>query len=333
MNNYGFNFLWMFSRNNKEKPEKVNKKELDMLKEMGFNYVRIPTDYRFWIHDHEYFYPDESILEYIDSYLEACKKRELHMCLNIHRAPGYCINRNDLEIHNLWEDEIAQEAFAFQWETFAERYKDVSNKYLSFDLVNEPAQIGEYGMTRDKHEKVIRKTFNAIKSIDSERVIQIDGLGGGNIPMPELADLDVIQCARGYQPMALSHYKADWWDGYKGLSEPEYPGLEWNNKVWNKETIRKFYQPWLELEKKGVKVFIGEFGCFNKTPNDVALCWFEDLLSLFKEFGWGYSLWNFKGPFGIFNHGRPETEYEKWEEGYKLDRKLLDLLKKYRIKD
>ncbi len=74
MQNYGFNFLWMFSKRGKnDKPELPDKKDLDIVKEMGFNFVRIPTDYRFWIKDREYFNPDEEILEYIDSYLEACR--------------------------------------------------------------------------------------------------------------------------------------------------------------------------------------------------------------------------------------------------------------------
>lgn len=337
MKKYGFNFLWMFSKNKKnKKPQPPNEKELDLVKKMGFNFVRVPTDYRFWIKDDNYFDPDEKILEYIDSYLEACHKRDLHLNLNIHRAPGYCINRNDLETHNLWQDKIAQKAFIYQWETFSERYKDISSDRLSFDLLNEPPGIGQYGMTRDIHEKIMRKTVKAIRAIDPDREIYIDGLGGGNIAMPELADLDVIQCARGYQPMALTHYKAGWWNGGEDLPEPEYPGMKWHNKTWNKATLHEFYKPWRELEEQGVDVFIGEFGCYNKTDNQTALRWFAELLDLYEQYGWGYALWNFRGPFGIFNHGRPGTEYETEglyipEENYKLDRELLRLLQQHRL--
>ena len=80
------------------------------------------------------------------------------------------------------------------------------------------------------------------------------------------------------------------------------------------------------MEKQGVNVHIGEFGCYNKLPNDLALRWFGDLLSVFHEFGWGYSLWNFKGSFGICEHGRPGTRYADCK-GFKIDSELLDLLK------
>jgi endoglucanase len=328
---YGFNFLWMFSWHGKG-PEAANERELDFVAEHGFNFVRIPTDYRFWTKDFDYFHPNEKVFETIDSYLKACSGRGLHMCLNLHRAPGYCINRNDIERDNLWTDAIAQDAFIFLWKTFAERYKGIPNSLLSFDLVNEPPNPGQYHMTRQNHADLVRRTVKAIREVDPGREIVIDGLGGGNLAMPELADLDVIQSGRGYQPMAVSHYEAGWWDGHAGLSEPQYPGLEWNGIVWDKEALRENYRPWRELRQMGVKVHIGEFGCFNKTPNDVALRWFEDLLGLYKEYGWGYSLWNFKGAFGIVEHGRPGTEYEDYK-GFKVDRKLMDLLLENRVED
>lgn len=332
MHRYGFNFLWMYTWREGKKPQEPDLKALDFLAETGFNFVRIPTDYRFWIKNFEYTKPDESVFEYFDSYLEECTKRNIHMCLNIHRGPGYCINANFLERDNLWLDKIAQDGFVFQWETLAKRYKGIPSSNLSFDLINEPAGIGDYGLTRENHASLIRRTVKAIRDIDPGREIEIDGLGGGNLAMPELSDLDVIQSGRGYQPGALTHYKAEWWSGHKGLSEPYYPNLDWNGVVWNKQTIKEFYKPWRDLEKQNVKVHIGEFGCYNKTPNDVAIRWFRDLLSLYKEFHWGYSLWNFEGDFGIVEHGRPGAKYEKFK-GYNVDRELLDLLLENMIKE
>nr|AGA35556.1 Man5B [Caldanaerobius polysaccharolyticus]3W0K_A Chain A, Bifunctional endomannanase/endoglucanase [Caldanaerobius polysaccharolyticus]3W0K_B Chain B, Bifunctional endomannanase/endoglucanase [Caldanaerobius polysaccharolyticus] len=330
MKKYGFNFQWMYVWEEGREPEPPDKKALDFLAETGFNFVRIPVDYRFWTRNFDYFNPDKKVFEYIDLYLRECSARNIHMCLNLHRAPGYCINRNDIERDNLWLDKRAQDGFVYQWELFAKRYKGVSSKFLSFDLVNEPPNIGQYGLTRENHASLIIRTVEAIRKIDPDREIVIDGLGGGNIAMPELAHLGVVHSGRGYQPMALTHYQASWWDGHKGLPEPYYPDLLWQGKVWNKDTLREYYKPWRDLQQKGVNVHIGEFGCFNKTSNDVAIRWFEDVLSLYKEFEWGYSLWNFKGPFGIVEHGRPGAKYEYYR-GFKVDRELLDLLVENRV--
>lgn len=329
MTRYGFNFQWMYHYEPGLKPELPDERALDFMADHGFNFVRIPTSYWFWTRDFDYFNPDEQVFEYLDLYLKACQQRGFQMSLNLHRAPGYCINGNDLERHNLWQDAIAQDAFVSNWENFARRYKGIPSEQLSFDLVNEPPDIGQYGMTRDIHATLIRRTVGAIRAIDPAREIVIDGLGGGHIAMPELADLGVIHSGRGYQPMSVSHYGAGWWSGHVGLPEPQYPG-EYDGRFWNLETLRQFYQPWRDVEAMGARVHIGEFGCYNKTPNPVALRWFGDLFALYKEFGWGYGMWNFAGAFGIAEHGRPGTVYEAFY-GYQIDRDLLDLMLHSRV--
>ena len=332
MRYYGFNFLWMFIYEGQPAPG-PDERALDFVAKFGFNFVRLPTDYHFWTREFDYFHPDEAVWERMDEYLEACRLRGLHLCLNFHRAPGYCINRNDLERHNLWQDEVAQDAFVFLWEAFALRYQDIPAEALSFDLLNEPPGIGQYGLSRDNHAALARRTVAAIRSISPQRSILIDGLAAGNLAMPELADLDVIHAGRGYQPMAISHYQADWWSDYRSASEvPTYPNLYWNGITWNKEALRLFYQSWREVQASGRTIHIGEFGCYDNTPNEVALAWFADLLSLYREFGWGYSLCEFAGPFGIVEHGRPGTVYET-VDGYRLDRRLLDLLLENRVSE
>lgn len=324
MPKYGFNFQWMYSRP-QDGPLPPDTRALDFMVENGFNFVRIPLSYWYWTTDFDYFNPDERILEHIDGYLSACHSRGLHVSLNLHRAPGYCINGNSLERHNLWQDQVAQDGFVFLWSHFAERYQHLSSDLLSFDLLNEPPAIGHYGMTRDLHATLIRRTVAEIRKISPEREIVINGLDGGNLAMPELADLKVIQSGRGYQPMAVSHFEASWFQGSSGLPPPIYPQTDWDGKTWNLETLREFYAPWRALEDKSIQVHIGEFGCYNKTPNDVALRWFKDLFQVFREMGWGYALWEFSGEFGIAEHGRPGTVYQDFQ-GYRIDRELLELM-------
>lgn len=324
MPRYGFNFQWMYGSPG-DGPLPPDERALDFMVENGFDFVRIPLNYGYWTRDFDYLNPDARVLEHIDGYLKACHARGLHVSLNLHRAPGYCINGNSLERHNLWHDKVAQEGFIFLWTHFAERYQHLSSAQLSFDLLNEPPALGQYGMTREVHAALIRRVVAAIRTVSPEREIVIDGLDGGNLAMPELADLEVIQSGRGYQPMAVSHFEASWYEGSPGLPPPQYPGTVWNGQNWTLETLRKFYAPWRDLERKGVRVHIGEFGCYNKTPNDVALRWFRDLFQVFRELGWGYALWEFSGPFGIAAHGRPGTVYQDFQ-GYAVDRDLLELM-------
>ena len=99
---------------------------------------------------------------------------------------------------------------------------------------------------------------------------------------------------------------------------------------WGPADLRAFYEPWRDVERSGARIHIGEFGCYNQTPNADALRWFGDLFGLFREFGWGYAMWNFEGPFGIVGHGRAGARFEE-RHGYAVDVDLLDLMLTSRV--
>ena len=328
MKNYGFNMLCMFGANS-VKP-KIDDAELDFIAEHGFNYIRLPLDYRAWIKNFDYANPDERGLEIVDGYIAQCLERGLHACVNFHRAPGYCINRPDLERDNLWTDEIAQDGFVRNWEIFATRYKDIPPEKLSFNLVNEPWwEDGKLGFTRERHAAIMRRAIAAIRAISPDRDIVLDGINGGNTEMPELADTGAIQSVRGYTPFNVTHYKAGWISHITDWPEPAYPA-EYDGVSWNRDALAHYYRNWRALEKSGVRVMVGEFGCYDKTPNDVALRWFRDLLSVYREFGWGFVMWNFNGPFGIVNHNRPGAKYTTMN-GLNVDAEMLALMKENRV--
>lgn len=328
---YGFNVLWFFSagwKNLNIHPSKIKieEKDLDFMADMGCNFVRLPTDYRFFIHDFKYDEYDEAMLEVLDKAIDAIVSRGLHCSLNVHRGPGYCINGNELERDNLWTDLIAQDAFTNLWKMFAERYKNYNSEQLSFDLLNEPPSPGQYGLTRDNHKAIMSRVVNAIRKVSPDRTIICDGLCGGHVATPELSDLNVVMSGRGYQPFHLTHWHAEWnaKDGSMDWEYPLWPGIEYENKKWDKKALLDFYKPWKEMADNGCKVHIGECGCYNKVRNDTALAWYKDFFSVLNELNFGFALWNFRGPFGIAEHGREGTKWEV-KQGIKFDRELYEL--------
>lgn len=66
----------------------------------------------------------------------------------------------------------------------------------------------------------------------------------------------------------------------------------------------------------------------NCTPHEVTLSWLEDNLDIWKKAGWGWGMWNSRGPFGILDSNRKDVKYENFR-GHKLDRKMLRLLQQY----
>jgi endoglucanase len=87
-------------------------------------------------------------------------------------------------------------------------------------------------------------------------------------------------------------------------------------------------EPWKEAESHGIGIMVGEWGVFNKTPHDVVLRWAEDCLRNWRDAGWGWAMWNFRGAIGILDSDRADVHYEDFE-GHKLDREFLNLLQRY----
>lgn len=316
----GFNLLEKFISRREGNPP-FRESDFEIMQDWGFDFARLPLSYHCWSEPdpERWLKMDEAQLAHIDQALQLGRKHHVHINLNLHRAPGYCVNPPK-EPLDLWKDRAALDACAHHWAAFARRYKGAPNRELSFDLLNEPADI-----PAETYVRVVKHLVAAIRAVDSQRLIIADGLRWGRDPVEELAGLGIAQSTRGYDPMRVSHHKANWVNGSDKWPEPAWP-LKEGDKEWNRERLRRErIAPWQALEKRGVGVHVGEWGAHNRTPHKVVLAWMRDQLELWKEAGWGWALWNLRGSFGVLDSGRADVAYEDFR-GHKLDREMLKLL-------
>ncbi|HYH55071.1 MAG TPA: cellulase family glycosylhydrolase, partial [Anseongella sp.] len=145
----GFNLLDFFSPDPARARRSTPEDHFKWMSEWGFDFVRIPMAYPFYldfdrskpINAEQVYHIDGKAVEKIDKLVALAHKYGMHASLNLHRAPGYCINAGFEEPFHLWTDQEALDAFCFHWEMWAGRYKNVSREKISFDLVNEPSMI------------------------------------------------------------------------------------------------------------------------------------------------------------------------------------------------
>lgn len=210
---YGFNLLEKF---NVGKSERFKEEDFRLIAELGFNFVRLPMDYRIWIKDKDWEKIDGAALKDIDEAIQFGERYGVHVLLNFHRAPGYTVAK-PAEAKDLWTDPDAQRVCAMHWATFARRYRGIPNSRLSFNLFNEPAHVSP-----ERHAHVVKLVADAIRAEDPARLIICDAREWGNAPSPELVPLKVAQATRGYQPMGVTHYKASWVNG-ENMPAPAWP--------------------------------------------------------------------------------------------------------------
>ncbi len=339
----GFNLMDFFSPNPQRAYGKSTEEDFKWMSDWGFDFVRIPMAYPAYLEfdrsrditPDEVYQISKEALERVDSLVFMAHEYKMHVSINLHRAPGYCINAGFHEPYNLWKDAAAQEAFFWHWSMWAKRYKDFSREEISFDLLNEPAMIDDMNnqhadklkVPGDTYAKLAEKAASAIWKENPDHLVIADGNEVGSKVIHEIAHLPIAQSCRGYFPHIISHYKAHWaMKDLENLPPLKYPG-QVGDQYLSREMLEKFYEPWIKLARSGTGVHCGECGCYNETPHEIFLAWFGDVVDILSSNGIGFALWNFRGSFGILDSGRKDVDYEDWH-GHKLDRKLLDLIRR-----
>jgi endoglucanase len=312
--------------------DKYEESDFAIMAEWGFNFARLPLNYWTWTQRDSWFNISEDALKDIDKAIEFGRQHRVHINLNFHRLPGYCINGRNFEPVDLFSGTEAERAWAlsaaiFHWKYFARRYKGIPNRRLSFDLINEPPKM----KSEERYVEVVKALVEAIREVEPSRLIFADGIDIGQTPVMGIADLGLVQSTRGYLPKAVSHYTATWVpkDEFESFKPPTWPLIDDLGRTWDRDRLKQeLYVKWKPLVDKQVQIHVGEWGCFNKTPHEVTLAWMNDCLSIWKEAGWGFSLWELRGAFGVLDSDRADVKYEVFK-GHKLDRKMLELLQSH----
>lgn len=212
----GSNLLNRFHREWQNRP--FAEADFALMAEFGFNFARLPIDYRVYTSPGDWIQFNETVLQNLDQAIAWANAHGVHIQLSLHRIPGFTV-ASPPESTSLWTDPAAQTAAAAHWSMFAARYRAIPNDRLSFNLLNEPT-----GVTAPQYFAVVQLLANAIRAQDPGRLIVADGLDYASAPVPELIPLQVAQAFHMYEPFNLTHYKASWVDGSDTWETPQWPG-------------------------------------------------------------------------------------------------------------
>ncbi|MFC5701881.1 glycoside hydrolase family 5 protein [Cohnella faecalis] len=291
-----------------------SEEDVVFLKACGMNVLRIPVNYRHFESDLQPFVYREEGFKLLDQALEWCEKHEMYAILDMHTAPGFQSpdwhSDNSSQRAYFWEHIQFQDRFITLWEHFAARYRGRA-VIAGFDLLNEPVSNASYGRFPaqyrsdwDKINGVYRRAVEAIRAIDAERILILEGdyLGfyfeGFEAPFAE----HLVYSSHLYPPPAVK--------------EGHYPGVI-DGEEWDKEKLR---QAFFESEgaqfarKHNVPLLVGEFGALYIHPEELesrnrAL---GDMIEAFEDFGAHWTVWTFKdiGHMGLLQID-PSSEYAR----------------------
>ncbi|CAN5501374.1 hypothetical protein BH10BAC3_BH10BAC3_02200 [soil metagenome] len=255
----------------------TTKADIDSLKAWGFNSVRLPMHYNL------YTLPVEAEpvagsntwltkgFALTDSLLSWCKANDMYLILDLHAAPGG--QGNDLNISDrdstkpsLWQSEANQRKTIALWQQLAARYANEPN-IGGYDIINEP-NLGFTDATNDKNgineknnqplKKLMVAITNAIREVDKNHLIIIEGNGWGN----------------NYNGILTEGL----WDKNMALSFHKY----WNYN--DEKSIEHIIQ---YRSKLNVPVWLGETG-------ENSNVWFTQAIHLLERNNIGWAWWPLK---------------------------------------
>jgi endoglucanase len=150
----------------------VTRKDIDFIAKSGFNTIRIPFHYRYFVAG------DDEGFTLVDRVVQWAKEDGLYVILDMHCAPG---GQTGANIDDSWgypwlyDDAASQQQAADIWKRIAQHYRD-NPTVLGYDLLNEP--IPHYPALKQynsKLEPVYRKLVAAVRSVDKSHVVILGG--------------------------------------------------------------------------------------------------------------------------------------------------------------
>jgi endoglucanase len=261
----------------------------DLIKDAGFDAVRIPIRWSAHAAQSAPYTIDPSFFERVDWAIDQALSRDLRAVINIHH---YEEMMEGPEEH--------KERFLALWKQIADHYKG-SPADLLFEVLNEPNS----GLGASTWNKILVEAINTIRDTNPNRTI-IVGPGNWNnvgmlgfLELPEDDD-NIIVTVHYYDPFQFTHQGAEWVDG----SNP-WLGTPWQGTPAEEKAITRALDAaasW--AEKHNRPIFLGEFGAYSTADMDSRARWTSFVARQAEERGMSWAYWEFGAGFGVYNRAK-----------------------------
>jgi endoglucanase len=275
----------------------ITKKDIQFLKQVGFNSIRIPFNFRlFASEENPEIFLEEGFIQ-LDKIISYCEDENLYLILDMHCAPGGQTGDNiddSFGYPYLFLDRESQELTINIWKKIAERYND-KTIIIGYDLLNEPiAHYFDIENLNPKLEPFFKELVNEIRKVDTNHIVFIGG--------------------------------AQWNSNFDIFGPPFDPNSVYTfHKYWTDPTI-DVIQSYIDFENKyNTPIWMGESG---ENSND----WIKTFRNVLEENKIGWCFWPYKkldSDRGVVSVKTPEG-WAKIQEFSESDRSSYENLREIR---
>ena len=292
----------------------ITEKDIQNIAELGFDHVRVPVDYNV-LEDEDGNTREEGFRHLTDCRMW-CEKYHLNMLIDLHECYGYSFDplKKDMDRRKFFYDDALQTRFLNLWKKTAQTFAPWPEQ-VAFEPLNEVV-LEEVA---DAWNNVVAKYIATMRAIVPDSYLIIGGVRYNNVLSVPLLDfpLDdkIVYNFHCYEPMVFTHQGAYWMEGMPLDFRIGYPhtlqeykdaaaalDCDLGGAVY-KEGIREIGEGFFEdifapaiakAEADNVPLYCGEYGVIDLAAGPDKIRWLKDIQSVFKKYGIGRALWNYK---------------------------------------
>ncbi|MBO5285845.1 MAG: cellulase family glycosylhydrolase [Clostridia bacterium] len=285
----------------------ITESDVKYIKSLKLDHIRVGFD-QVVLESEPYVYREE-IFVLIDNFIGWCKKYNLNVVLNLHKAVGnYCDIKEDKE---LLDDDELQNRFIALWKQFENRYS--SDNEVVFELLNEVRDVDP-----EKWNALAEKTIIELRKLNKDRKIII-GSTAWNDPdtlkyLKVYDDDNIIYTFHNYEPFEFTHQRGvlqertlyynrimeypsndiERYRDYKAFVENNHDAYKGLDKM-DITFIRRRLQPAVDFTKAHPDkiLWCGEFGTIRHADIKWRENYMRDMITVLKENDIPYCVWNY----------------------------------------
>lgn len=265
----------------------VQKEYFDLVKEAGFDFVRLPVR---WSTHAEQEYPytiDPAFFARADEVVNWALERDLVIIVNIHHYEEMA-----------WDPWSHKDRFLAIWKQVAEHYKDHPSGVM-FELFNEPN--GEFNASL--WNQYLVEALAVVRETNPARDVVIgpvswnayDWLSTLDVPDDE----HLIVTFHYYLPFQFTHQGAEW----AGDEAQKWLGTTWDATDSQKAEITAHFDAVADWAGRhgNVRILLGEFGAYSRGPQDSRVRWTAFVREQAESHGFAWAYWELASGFGAYD--------------------------------
>lgn len=256
----------------------------DEVKAAGFDTVRLPVRWSEHARQEPPFSIVPEFFARVGRAVDQGVRRGLNVVVNVHHYH---------EINRAPDDHA--ERFVALWRQIAAHFAGRGDR-LYFELLNEPRDALDAG----RWNVLASRALAAIRESDPRRVVLVGSVAMNDVgALPELdlpADEHLMATAHYYAPFEFTHQGAPWVEG-----SARWRGAEWGGDSEREAVRRDLTRAASWARRKGVPLFIGEFGTYKEADPAPRVEWTAFVRRECERLGIGWAYWDFATDFGVYD--------------------------------